>query len=69
MSINFNTTLSKQKPKLLLLIFRRRCPAMQKTAPLLIKYVGSTSKQSIPAAFQAATSKASDAMEKKASHQ
>lgn len=42
---------------------------MQKTTPLLIKYIGSTSKQSIPAAFQAATNKASDEIEKKAGNQ
>jgi hypothetical protein len=38
---------------------------MQRTAPLLIKYVGSTSKQVLSAAYLAATDIATDAMEKK----
>ncbi|CAK1362661.1 uncharacterized protein RHO25_007083 [Cercospora beticola] len=38
---------------------------MQKTSSLAVKYIGSTSKQSIPAAFQAATNKASETIEKK----
>ncbi|KAL1587939.1 hypothetical protein WHR41_03409 [Cladosporium halotolerans] len=38
---------------------------MQRTTPLLIKYIGGTPKTAVPASYQDAINKASDAIERK----